>query len=144
MPSRSVVTGSLGAIAISAFWSLLNECVDPYAAKRLFPRVAGASTLGAVLEGYFGAVGGGLVRAELEFEQAAEGGLERGRVHLDFGRDLVEALPLVDRQQQADHVGVQRDVLDVSAHDLAEEQAGGRFGKKVHSLTGRSAPPRAP
>jgi hypothetical protein len=41
----------LGAIVISTFWSLLNERFDPYAAKRLFARVAGAATLGAVLGG---------------------------------------------------------------------------------------------
>ena len=41
----------LGAIVISMFWSLLNERFDPHSAKRLFARVAGAATLGAVLGG---------------------------------------------------------------------------------------------
>ena len=41
----------LGAIVISAFWSLLNERFDAHAAKPLFSRVAAAATLGSVLGG---------------------------------------------------------------------------------------------
>jgi hypothetical protein len=41
----------LGAIVISAFWSLLNERFDSYSARDLFSRVAGAQALGAVLSG---------------------------------------------------------------------------------------------
>ena len=41
----------LGAIAISTFWSLLDERFDPHTAKRVFSRVAGAASLGAVLGG---------------------------------------------------------------------------------------------
>ena len=36
----------LGAIAISSFWSLLNERFDPYSAKPLMARVAAASAFG--------------------------------------------------------------------------------------------------
>jgi len=41
----------LGAIAISAFWSLLNESFDPHSAKPLMAKVAGAATLGGLLGG---------------------------------------------------------------------------------------------
>jgi ATP/ADP translocase len=41
----------LGAIAISSFYSLLNERFDPYSAKRLMARVAGAATLGGFIGG---------------------------------------------------------------------------------------------
>lgn len=41
----------LGAIAISAYWSLLNERFDPNTARRHFSRVAGAASLGAVSGG---------------------------------------------------------------------------------------------
>ncbi|MFI5006365.1 MAG: hypothetical protein ACHQKZ_02965 [Solirubrobacterales bacterium] len=41
----------LGAIAISAFWSLLNERFDPHAAKPLMARVAAAATLGGLVGG---------------------------------------------------------------------------------------------
>ena len=41
----------LGGIAISAWWSLLNERFDPHSAKPLMARVAGASTFGGLLGG---------------------------------------------------------------------------------------------
>ncbi len=41
----------LGAIAISSFWSLLNERFDPHSAKPLMARVAGAATLGGLIGG---------------------------------------------------------------------------------------------
>ena len=41
----------LGAIAISAFWSLLNECFDPHAAKPLLARVAAAAAFGGLVGG---------------------------------------------------------------------------------------------
>ena len=41
----------LGAIAISALWSLLNERFDPHSAKRLMTRVAAAATFGGVIGG---------------------------------------------------------------------------------------------
>ncbi len=41
----------LGAIAISAFWSLLNERFDPYSAKPLMARVAAAATFGGLIGG---------------------------------------------------------------------------------------------
>ena len=41
----------LGAIAISAFWSLLNERFDPHAAKPLMARVAAAATFGGFVGG---------------------------------------------------------------------------------------------
>ncbi|MBL8228707.1 MAG: hypothetical protein JNL98_09535 [Bryobacterales bacterium] len=41
----------LGAIAISSFWSLLNERFDPHSAKPLMAKVAGAATLGGLLGG---------------------------------------------------------------------------------------------
>lgn len=41
----------LGAIAISSFWSLLNERFDPHAAKPLMARVAGAATFGGLIGG---------------------------------------------------------------------------------------------
>src|SRR5262245_53471693 len=43
----------LGAIAISSFWSLLNERFDPHSAKPLLARVAAASAFG----GFVGGVG---------------------------------------------------------------------------------------
>ncbi|MEO8592633.1 MAG: hypothetical protein ABI759_04855 [Candidatus Solibacter sp.] len=41
----------LGAIAISTFWSLMNERFDPHAAKALIAKTAGAATLGGLLGG---------------------------------------------------------------------------------------------
>src|SRR4029079_18058691 len=41
----------LGAIAISSFWSLLNERFDAHSAKLLMARVAGAATLGGLIGG---------------------------------------------------------------------------------------------
>jgi hypothetical protein len=41
----------LGAIAISAFWSLLNERFDPHSAKPLMTRVAAAATIGGFIGG---------------------------------------------------------------------------------------------
>jgi hypothetical protein len=41
----------LGAIAISAFWSLLNERFDPHSAKPLMARVAAAATFGGLIGG---------------------------------------------------------------------------------------------
>jgi hypothetical protein len=41
----------LGAIAVSAFWSLLNERFDPHSAKAMMARVAGAATLGGLIGG---------------------------------------------------------------------------------------------
>ncbi|HET6898173.1 MAG TPA: hypothetical protein VFK70_07490 [Vicinamibacteria bacterium] len=41
----------LGGVAISAFWSLLNERFDPHSAKPLLARVAAAATLGGLVGG---------------------------------------------------------------------------------------------
>ena len=41
----------LGAIAISSFWSLLNERFDPHSAKPLMARVAAAATFGGFVGG---------------------------------------------------------------------------------------------
>ena len=41
----------LGAIGISAFWSLLNERFDPHSAKALMARVAAAATFGGMAGG---------------------------------------------------------------------------------------------
>ena len=41
----------LGGIAISAFWSLLNERFDPHSAKPLMARVAAAATFGGFVGG---------------------------------------------------------------------------------------------
>jgi hypothetical protein len=41
----------LGAIAISSYWSLLNERFDPHSAKPLMARVTGAATLGGLVGG---------------------------------------------------------------------------------------------
>ena len=57
----------LGGIAISAFWSLLNERFDPHSAKPLIARVAGAATFG----GLVGGVGAERVAALLSPRRAA-------------------------------------------------------------------------
>jgi hypothetical protein len=44
-------SGVLGAIAISSFWSLLNERFDPHSAKPLMTRVAAAATFGGFIGG---------------------------------------------------------------------------------------------
>jgi AAA family ATP:ADP antiporter len=44
-------TTVLGAITISAYWSLLNERFDPHSAKPLMARVAGAATFGGLVGG---------------------------------------------------------------------------------------------
>jgi hypothetical protein len=44
-------TSVLGAVGISAFWSLLNERFDPHSAKSLIARVAAASALGGLAGG---------------------------------------------------------------------------------------------
>jgi hypothetical protein len=41
----------LGGVAISAFWSLLNERFDPHSAKPLLARVAAAATFGGLIGG---------------------------------------------------------------------------------------------
>ena len=41
----------LGALAISAFWSLLNERFDPHSAKPLLAKVAAAATFGGLVGG---------------------------------------------------------------------------------------------
>jgi ATP:ADP antiporter, AAA family len=41
----------MGGIAISSFWSLLNERFDPHSAKPLLARVAGAATFGGLIGG---------------------------------------------------------------------------------------------
>ena len=41
----------LGAIGISAFWSMLNERFDPHAAKALMARVAAAAAFGGLVGG---------------------------------------------------------------------------------------------
>ena len=46
-----VHTGVLGGIAISSFWSLLNERFDPHSAKPLMARVAGAAAFGGFAGG---------------------------------------------------------------------------------------------
>ena len=45
-------TTSFGAVAISGFWSVLNERFDPYTAKRVIGRVAGGATLGGLVGGF--------------------------------------------------------------------------------------------
>ena len=45
-----VHTSVLGAIGISAFWSMLNERFDPHAAKALMARVAAAAAFGGLVE----------------------------------------------------------------------------------------------
>ena len=44
-------SGVLGGIAVSAFWSLLNERFDPHSAKPLMTRVAAAATFGGFVGG---------------------------------------------------------------------------------------------
>ena len=44
-------SGVLGGIAISAFWSLLNERFDPHSAKPLMMRVAAAASFGGLVGG---------------------------------------------------------------------------------------------
>jgi hypothetical protein len=44
-------SGVLGAIAISAFWSLLNERFDPHTAKPLMVRVSAAAAFGGLIGG---------------------------------------------------------------------------------------------
>jgi hypothetical protein len=46
-----VHTSMLGAIGISAFWSMLNERFDPHAAKTLMARVAAAAAFGGLVGG---------------------------------------------------------------------------------------------
>jgi hypothetical protein len=46
-----VHTSMLGAIGISAFWSMLNERFDPHAAKALMARVAAAAAFGGLVGG---------------------------------------------------------------------------------------------
>jgi hypothetical protein len=50
----------LGAILLSTFWSLANEAFDPREAKRRFPRIAGAGTIGGIA--------GGLLAASVRLE----------------------------------------------------------------------------
>jgi hypothetical protein len=52
-------SGVLGGIAISSFWSMLNERFDPHSAKPLMARVAAAATFG----GFVGGVGAERVAA---------------------------------------------------------------------------------
>jgi len=43
---------SLGAVITSGFWSVLNEQMDPYTAKKHFGRIAAAGTAGGVAGGF--------------------------------------------------------------------------------------------
>ena len=43
---------SLGAVITSGFWSVINEQLDPYTAKRNFGRIAAAGTGGGVAGGF--------------------------------------------------------------------------------------------
>ena len=40
-----------GALLVSSFWSVVNECFDPHAMKRIIGRVAASATLGGLLGG---------------------------------------------------------------------------------------------
>jgi hypothetical protein len=42
-----------GAVLLSAFWSVVNERFDPYAARRAISKIAGGATLGGVVGGVF-------------------------------------------------------------------------------------------
>jgi ATP:ADP antiporter, AAA family len=42
-----------GAVLLSAFWSVVNECFDPYAARQAIAKIAGGATLGGVIGGLF-------------------------------------------------------------------------------------------
>lgn len=46
-------TSSFGALAISGFWSVVNEVFDPHTAKRVVGRIAGGASLGGVMGGLF-------------------------------------------------------------------------------------------
>lgn len=45
---------ALGAAAVSVFWSLVSECVDPHSAKRAIARIAIGASLGGLLGGLAG------------------------------------------------------------------------------------------
>ncbi len=52
---------SFGAVAVSGFWSVINERFDPHTAKQVIGRIAGGATLGGVLGGLAAWQGASLV-----------------------------------------------------------------------------------
>lgn len=52
---------ALGALMVSAFWSLINERFDPRAAKQAFAKIGTAGTVGGVLGGLFAERAGALM-----------------------------------------------------------------------------------
>ena len=94
----------LGAIAISSFWSLLNERLDPHASKALMARVAAAATLG----GLVGGIGAERVAAVLS------------------ARALLAALALVSLAAAAGVLSA-RGSARAPARGAAEAPAGGAF-----------------
>ena len=44
-------TTSVGAVVVSAFWSVVNERFDPHTAKQMIGKIAGGATLGGVIGG---------------------------------------------------------------------------------------------
>ncbi len=97
----------LGGIAVSGWWSLLNERFDPHSAKPLMARVAGAATFGGLLGGLgaerVGALGSqGILLAGLGATAAlaAAGAMVVGRGaparrHHDEAGDRESAFPLI-------------------------------------------------
>ena len=86
----------LGGIAISAFWSLLNERFDPYSAKPLMARVAAAAAFG----GFIGGVSAERVAALLAegallpLLAVAAGACVAGCVSLEKGTPARRPLPV--------------------------------------------------
>ena len=99
----------LGGIAISAWWSLLNERFDPHSAKPLMARVAGAATFGGLLGGLgaervgaLGSQGALLAGLGATAALAAAGAFVVGRgapsrKHRDEAGDRESAFPLIRR-----------------------------------------------
>ncbi len=59
--SLYIHTTSFGAVAISGFWSVINERFDPHTAKRVIGKIAGGATFGGVLGGLIAWQGAGAV-----------------------------------------------------------------------------------
>ena len=113
-------TAVLSSIAISAFWSLLNERFDPHSAKALLARVAGAATFGGLLGGV-----GARVAARLRAIQTAWAHYRENRRKERMRRDVIRkhAQP---REASGEAPRIRRVKLgDEADEDNGEELAAG-------------------
>ena len=100
----------LGAIAISAFWSLLNERFDPHSAKALMARVAAAAAFGGLAGGVAAERVTVLVSQEALFVLLAlsGGACVVGSAFIGGGTPARRAPPTVQEERRSGWVEIRR------------------------------------